>query len=367
MRIVFITNNYTPYSGGVVSSINATVDALHNAGHEVFIITLDFLGKEHKNDPYFVYRIPSLLRFKYNKNYCAIPWRPHHHMLRIIRQLKPDILHTHHPFYLGTIALKIAQQLSIPIVFTYHSVYTAYTHYIPLPQWFTRYLVTRKLIRFCRAVQGIIAPSNAIKVHIQAQGIQTFTTVIPSALQELFIAQKPSLHTPAQPFQLLCVGRLMGMVRDQHNIHLTLVGYGAEYDNLQAYAYQTLGLSYECVQFIHKPCKESLLTYYQHADLFLFPSYTDTQGIVLAESMSCGIPVLAVHGPGQEDIIINGYNGFLVKDKNEMVQKINTIMHDQQLYAHLQNGAFETSKQYYPAVVSKKLIDFYAYILANTY
>lgn len=378
MRIVFITNNYTPYSGGVVSSINASVDALRKSGHEVFIITLDFLGAQH-NDPPYVLRIPCLLKFTYNKNPLAVSWRPYHHMMRMIQTLKPDILHTHHPFYLGSTALKIAQKLSLPIVFTYHTMYEGYTHYVPLPQWFTRYITTKEVITFCGDVHGIIAPSAFIRQHVQSHNIQTPTVVIPSGLQELFLAPVDALKVhkngTMQAFQLLYVGRftkeknipfildVMHMLRTYTNFHLKLVGYGVEYDNLRAYAHHTLKLSEDVVQFIHKPTKQELLEHYGQADLFLFSSFLDTQGLVLAEAMACGTPVLAVHGPGQQDIVQNGYNGFLVKDRRDMAEKIAVIACNQSLHNQLRYGAFETSKKYHPQIVAESLISFYEKIL----
>lgn len=375
VRIVFITNNYTPYSGGVVSSINATVDALHKAGHEVFIITLDFLGKAH-NDPPYVLRIPSIIRFTHKKNHLAIPWRPYHHMMRIIKDLEPDILHTHHPFYLGTTALKITQKLSLPIVLTYHSIYEGYLHYVPLPAWITQTLVTRKVLNFCRAMHGIIAPSTCIQQYLQSHCVQTPTVVIPSGLQELFINTQGlcKKERNTHVFQLLYVGRftqeknipfildVMHMLRTHRTFHLTLVGYGIEYDNLRAYAYHTLKLSEETVKFIHKPTKQELLEHYQQADLFLFPSFLDTQGLVLAEAMACGVPVVAVHGPGQQDIICDGYNGYLIESKQNMAQKILDISSDQQLHYRLQHGALETSKSYNPQIVTENLVNFYGKI-----
>jgi glycosyltransferase involved in cell wall biosynthesis len=401
MRIVYITNNYTPYSGGVVSSINASVTALRKAGYEVFIITLNFLGDNHV-DPDYVLRIPSVFRCMYKNNHLALPWRPYHHMLRMIKELQPDIIHVHHPFYLGKTGLHIAQKLSLPIVFTYHSIYEGYTHYVPLPQCLMRYITTKKVISFCRQLQGIIAPSMFIRDHIQSHCITTSTAVIPSGLQELFISAAFQLkkYDFTRPFKLVYVGRLtkeknipfildvmqmLGLVRAErvealneaypstssgrtafNNFQLTLVGYGAEYDNLRSYAYNTLKLSSDVVQFVHKPPKQKLLEYYQEADLFLFPSFLDTQGLVLAEAMACGTPVLAVHGPGQQDIIKDGYNGFLVASKLAMAEKIIAIAQDQKLHTQLRQGAFETSKKYHPQSVTARLINFYQTVLEST-
>src|SRR5436189_6357245 len=100
MRIIFVTNNYTPYSGGLVSSIDATVQELRAQGHNVLIITLNFLGDLHKAENDLI-RITCPIRFMYKKNHMAIPWRPTHELLSIAKQFSPDIIHVHHPFLLG--------------------------------------------------------------------------------------------------------------------------------------------------------------------------------------------------------------------------------------------------------------------------
>ncbi len=94
-----------------------------------------------------------------------------------------------------------------------------------------------------------------------------------------------------------------------------------------------------------KPPKEELLEYYHHADLFLFPSFLDTQGLVLAEAMACGTPVLAIHGQANKISFRMVTMAFLVEDRHEMAQKIMDISHDQRLHSQLQQGAFETSKK----------------------
>src|SRR5579872_5344972 len=132
MRILFVTNNYTPYSGGIVSSIDATVHALYAKGHDVLLVTLDFFGvavSEHK----YIVRIPTIFRFMYKSNHMAIPWRATYELLSLAQTYSPDIIHVHHPFLLGKSGLDVAHILGIPCVFTYHTLYEQYAHYVPVP------------------------------------------------------------------------------------------------------------------------------------------------------------------------------------------------------------------------------------------
>ena len=171
LRILFVTNNYTPYSGGVVSSINAFTDELRCKGHVVTIATLDFLGEKH-NDPDYVFRIPCPIKFMHQGNHMALPVRSHHYMKGLIREIKPDIIHSHHPFLLGKTALNIAHDLSIPIVFTHHSLYDRWGHTVPLPSAVTTPFIKSYVKKYCTMVNGIIAPSNAVKEGLLQQNIK---------------------------------------------------------------------------------------------------------------------------------------------------------------------------------------------------
>lgn len=377
MRIIFVTNNYTPYSGGVVSSINATVDAMQRAGHEVFIITLDFLGDKH-DDPSYVLRVPCPVKFVYKNNHMAVPLRTTQHVHRYIESIIPDIIHVHHPFLLGTSALKVAKKMQIPIVFTYHTLYEAYTHYVPLPQRVTKKLVKHVVQVFCNKVNGIIAPSTAIAEALRAQGIQTPVSIIPSGLQDMFVRQlsEPVKKKTTSVFQLLYVGRftkeknipflldVMQLLPANGLYQLALVGYGAELKALQYYAYQQCKLSEQQVRFVHKPTQKDLIKFYRQADLFLFSSTTDTQGLVLAESMACQTPVLATGGPGPADIVKNAYNGFLVATREQMAERVVQIQSDVDLYGHLVQGALKTAQKYQPDHLICKLLNFYEQFLS---
>ena len=369
LRIVFVTNNYTPYCGGVVSSINATVQQLQKMGHIVFIVTLDFLGDNHA-DPDFVFRVPCPLKFMYKKNHMAAPWGAKKYMHTLIQKYKPDIIHVHHPFLLGKVALSVAKSYSIPVVFTYHTMYEKYVHYVPLPALLVRPVVIQQVLSFCEQVDAIIVPSFGIKHYLSEKNVSKKIAVIPSSVQPFFFSktvQKKSLHNP---IQLLTVSRfvpeknipvLFDVIAQlpQHKILFKLAGYGADYEKLQHYAYNVHGLSSDTVQFIHKPSKIMLKKLYKNAHLFLFSSQTDTQALVLAEAMAQSTPVIALDGHGQRDIIKQGNNGFIVENTQQMVKKVDQVINNATLYKTLQESAWRTAQRYKQNQVIKKLIAVY--------
>ncbi len=365
--IAFVTNNYTPYSGGVVSSIDATVAQLRDRGHEVYIIAPDFLGRKH-NDPEGVIRIPSLVRFTHKQNHMMIPWRMNYRLSRILKRLNPEVVHVHHPFLLGPMAVSWAKKRGIKTVFTYHTIYEKYLHYLPLPSWLLRPIVIKRVLRFCGLIDQIIVPSSGIKNYLSTHSI-TNSTIIPSGLQDHFLGQPLVPKKLHNPYRLLYVGRfvqeknipflfdLMKQLSDEFT--LTLVGYGEYLEQLKEYAYETCGLSPTRVQFIIKPDKQTLCDLYANAHLFLFPSQSDTQGLVLAESMACSTPVIALDGVGQRDLINDGQNGFLVHSLGEMCDRILRVVADAALYEKLQRNAWQTAQAYDPEKFVELIIALY--------
>lgn len=389
MKIVLVTNNYKPYSGGVVSAIDTLVQSLVQLGNQVSIITLDFEGQGSNYVlPVPVIRLACPVRFKYKTNYVAIPWQPDQAILALVASLKPDIIHASHPFLLGVSALKAGQKLKIPVVFTYHSQYEKFAHLVPIPEIISTCLIAKRLLAFCTQVSGIIAPSktiaNNITQDLSAKNNHDINKnlsnipiqVIPSAISPLYLDTSFSIKPFNPVFKLLTVSRFakeknLGfllemfkqLVTKHSNFSLTLVGYGPELASLKYQAYQALGLGLEQVIFIERPEKNQIKQLYQQSDLFVFASQSETQGLVLAEAMACGTPVVALAGPGQNDLIVNGQNGFLVDNLAQMVAAILSVSSNLALHQNLQQNAFWAAKNYDPMRLGQKQLDFYEHLI----
>lgn len=375
MRILHISNNYTPYSGGVVSSLNVTIPYLRAQGWITKLVTLDFQGIPQK-DPEWVQRLYCPVKIRYQRRPLAYPWRPYKQLERIIQTFYPHIVHVHHPFFLGAVGEKVAWWYHIPVVFTYHTWYHAYSHYIPLPNQITVPLINYRVRSFCKRAAHIIAPSNAVKNHIASSGIDTPTTVIPSAIQNHFISDWANPRKASSTFKLIVVGRFaleknlpvlleMLLLLPEH-ITLTFVGYGDQYYTLARLAYRTYKFTEQRVMFVLQPEREALIKLYKQADLFVFTSVSDTQALVLAEAMAAGCPVVALDGPGQQDIVINGYNGYLVKTIREMSECIAMIDRDRMLHQQLCTNAWQKGCQYHINEVGVKLLRCYEDIASKS-
>jgi glycosyltransferase involved in cell wall biosynthesis len=366
VTIFLVTNNYKPYSGGVVSSIDVLQEELTNLGHKAFIVTLDFVGKKDA-DPAHVLRIPCIARFAYKQNPMAVAWRPKEYLEKLICQFRPDIIHVHHPLYLGMIAAKLAKKCNIPCVFTYHTRYDEYAHYIPvIPKCITQTCVRRRIEKFCKYVDTIIVPSATIAQVLKKNCIQT--SIIPSAISESFFSF--DVRKLTIPIRLLTVSRfvpeknipfLLRIMKllDKHMFQLTLIGYGTLLHKLKRYAYNELYLSPEQISFVVKPSKEELLFYYKKAHLFIFASQTETQGLVLGESLATGLPIIALNAPGSTDSITHGENGFLINSECDMKEMIENVVRDQHMYDTLQHNAFKSAQKYRAQYMGKAIEELY--------
>ncbi len=381
--ICMITNNYTPYSGGVVSSLIASAQALRALGHRVVIITLDFLGNynysEEHPEEHDVIRIRCPFKFKYNDNQIAVPLAPHKALFDLIQAYAPDVIHVHHPFLLGVSGLKVAKNFDIPVVFTYHTIYEKFVHHVPLPEFLTRKIALHRVKWFCKKVDALIVPSTSIVNYLKDQSISLpdVVGVIPSGVRAIFnknsFVYKQTVIGKAQ-YILLSVSRfaqeknitfLIDMFAglDHTQFKLLLVGYGADVDRLKEYAYNVRGISDKSLEFIIKPSKKELIDLYDKADLFVFASRTETQGLVLAESMMRGTPVVSCTGMGVNDIVKSYYNGILVETCKEMQQAIITILKNDQLFRLLQHNAWKTGNLYTQHQSAFKLSELYYSIL----
>lgn len=352
-----VTNNYTPYASGVVHSIQATRQALMLAGHAVTIATLDFIDAPHEEG---VIRIKSPLRGMYRGNPVAMPWRPTHVLRTLIAELRPTIIHSHHPFLLGMAALKAARSCGIPIVFTHHTRYDRFVHHVPVPQPLSVPIVQMLVARYCRMVDAIVAPSAYIAQMIEAGGVdhsRVFT--IPSPLHESAPTYIPKSR--GRVLELITVGRfspeknteaiieaLAFLKSDYPEItwHMTIVGYGPQEQGLRSQAYEHCGLSPHQLTFVVKPARDILKKLYQNAHIFLFASQSDAQGLVLAEALAAGLPIVALECPIVNEAVLDGKNGLFAKNARQMADLIALCASNVSAYAAMSRSAAASAGRY---------------------
>jgi len=359
-----ITNNYTPYAGGVVRAIQTYTHELQRQGHTVYIITLDFGVTD---DPWFVLRVPSVLCFRYRNNPACIPWRPYRYIYNWLCQLSPDLVHIHTPFLLGSSGVKAAQRLSIPVIFTYHSLYERFVSYVPVPQKLAGSFVLWSVRRFCRQCDGAIAPSQHILNRLTSMQPPERRHCVPTPIRMKLMPSQRACMSKDKP-TIISVGRFQPEKQTHHiidafsrvrsNARLVLIGFGASYTYLRWYAYTYCGLRQEHVTFVLHPDLPQLIAWYQAADIFVSAS-CEAQGLVFAEALAHGVPVVAYADSGAEDTLVHKTHGLLGTDKQDMADALTYLCDHRTVWQRMRDRAYARGRLYHPHYRTQQLLDVY--------
>lgn len=325
MHIAMFSDSYLPYVSGVVRSIEIFTRELRSRGHTVSIFAPAY-PNQGPDEP-GVYRVPSI-RTPYHREFTlAIPFSPQ--LARQVRELGVDVIHVHSPFIMGRVGARAARQLGLPLVFTHHTLYDQYVHYVPVaPPALTRRLTIRVVTAFANRCHQVIAPSRTVAERIRAQGITAPVRVIPTGIQTDRLASGDpgwlarTWGIPAGEPVLIYVGRLakeknldflleaFAQVRQRvPRAWLVFVAGGPERAHLEARA-RELGIGPRLIMTGVLPY-ERVIDAYAGADLFVFASQTETQGMVIGEAMAAGLPVVAVAASGVTDLVRDGVDGYL--------------------------------------------------------
>jgi glycosyltransferase involved in cell wall biosynthesis len=326
VRVAFFTNNYLPFCGGVTISVETLRQGLAARGHEVWIFAPRLPGPRPEI-PHLV-RYPSIPALTYPEFALAMPYA--RGIATRVRTLAVDVFHAHHPFLLGPAARRLARRLRRPLVFTYHTRYEKYAHYVPLRRALVEAAAIRLSTRFAARADAVIAPSAVIRDELLARGVQTPIAVVPTGVDlECFspgeaAAARAALDLDPREPLILYVGRLdreksmdrilLAFERIASTLpraRLLLVGQGTQAEALRGLA-RRLAVG-DRVQFAGVRPHHALVSYYRAADVFVFASETETQGLVLAEAAACALPAVAVGAPGCAEVVHDGETGILTK------------------------------------------------------
>ena len=326
MRVGLFTNNYLPFRGGVTTAVETLRQGLEAQGHPAWVFAP--ASSAPHDDPAFVFRYPSVPAPTYPGFALPLPFS--RRWSRAARELDLDIFHAQHPFLLGVTARRLARSQGRPLVFTYHTRYEKYAHYVPLPEPLVASLAVRLASRFAASADLVIAPSARIAESLADLGVRAPIAVIPTGVPlELFRPgdrgeARRTLGLDEDAPLCLYVGRLdreksVERVIDAFGsialavsgARLLLVGQGSHEAALKRLA--AASPASEAIRFAGSVAREELPPYYQAADLFLFSSETETQGLVLAEAHACGLPAVAVRASGVDEVVRDGETGLLTK------------------------------------------------------
>jgi glycosyltransferase involved in cell wall biosynthesis len=328
MRIGLFTNNYRPLVNGLATSVETFALAFRRAGHEVTVVAPRYPRVPGREEG--VLRVPGIRALTHHAYVLPVAWWPG--VASAVADLQLDVFHAQHPLLLGAAAARWARRSKRPLVFTYHTHYDRYAHYVPGPTRLVARLAIRQAAAFADRADLVVAPGPAVVRALRAQGVQTRIAIVPTGVPLPMTSAAPRRMTCRQDLGLdegnplcLAVGRLAKeknqgfllsafahILPDLPNARLVLVGEGDDRQRLERLAH-SLGIR-GCVRFVGAVPHEAVGDYYQAADLFLFPSTSETQGIVVLEALAAGLPVVAVTSDAAADLLGDGQGGVLTPE-----------------------------------------------------
>ena len=378
MNILFISDVFFPRVNGVSTSINTFATELRALGHQVTLIAPSYTDEDKQEE--WIVRVPShkiyfdpedrLMNF--GKLKALLPW---------IRDKHFDVIHIHTPFTAHYVGIHFGKKLDIPVVETYHTFFEDYLHhYLPfIPQFISRKLARTISRRQCNAVDGIVSPSKPMLDVLKQYGIKTPAEVVATGLDDSSFASVDGEHfrmshdIPLTQPMLLFVGRVaheknIGFLLEMHvelikkhpDALLVITGEGPAEESIK-HSIEKLGISNKVRMIGYLDRSHELITCYKAADIFVFASKSETQGLVLLEAMAQGTAVVAIAELGTKSILIEGEGVLIAKDDiNDFADKVSILLSDAPKRQMIGEKGRQYAKEKWGAgVLAKKVAKFY--------
>lgn len=353
MNILMISDVYFPRVNGVSTSIRTFADSLRAQGHEVHLVAprYDHSASTGDHDASWITRIEAR-KIVFDPEDYLMKWSA---LMAYVDSLHPgdfDMVHIHTPFIAHYAGLRIAKKLQVPVVETYHTFFEDYMHhYLP---WVPRSLAVRiaRLVskRQCQQVDTVVSPSAQMRDVLQQYGVSTPITVIPTGLDaSRFVPGDGSVfrhkyEIPAQRPLLLYVGRvayekniqfllevLHLVIQDHPDVLLVITGEGPAEAMLKKMTKEK-GLQQYVLFLGYLDREVGLNAAYQAADIFVFASKSETQGLVLLEAMAQATPVVAIAELGTASILVQERGALIAEDDEvHFAEQVQTLLIDHQL------------------------------------
>jgi len=377
MHIGHFTNTYFPTISGVVRQISALRQAHLELGHQVSIFTQSSHGYGERESQIFHYPTSS---FTMPMDFPLIfPYSPN--VNRRLPALHLDIIHAHHPFVLGQVALAKARELGLPVVFTFHTLYWEHSHFFPINFPFVQMLVKDvihyRLRQFLKNCHLIVVYTETIRdLLIQKFGIEGQVFIVPTGIdlapyQKISQTRLCDRMRRAGGLTMISVGRL-SLEKNWHTLiraaylvmqthpkfRLVLIGDGPQRKELEYYVAE-LGITGQ-VDFLGKVGFEGIPEYLMAADMFGFASTTETIGRVTMEAMAAGLPVVAVNAAGTRDLVTHGRDGLLTDNNiHALAGAIRLLLDNVELRQEFGRAASRKAGNFDVKKEAQKMLDVY--------
>ncbi len=378
MKIALVSDTYFPRINGVSVSMDNFAEEYRKLGHEVYIIAPHFPG--HKDKDSHIIRIQSHHVFFDPQDRLSNPFSPSMSgkIKKEIIGRKFDIIHTQTPFSLGLSAIFWAKQTGCPVVHTYHTLFESYVHYLQFVPQVISISMARRISRwYCNRMDLVIAPTKRMKTLLENYKVRERIEVVPTGIKmkkpmkkicNIFCEKYPQIK---KGINLLYMGRLekeknidflfyalKRLLKANKDIKLLMAGGGYDELRLKDLA-RVMGLE-KHVLFLGTYTDLQRPNILSLADIFVFSSVTETQGLVILEALSAGVPVVAVKRMGVAEVMEGNKGGILTElSIDKFAEAVNKMIHDKKFYAKKKKEALIHAKEWESSAMAKKMISLY--------
>ncbi|MFL9926929.1 glycosyltransferase family 1 protein [Herbaspirillum lusitanum] len=322
MRIAIVSDAGEPQVNGVVNTLRSTTACLRKLGHDVLMLA----PREFRT-----FACPTYPEIR-------LAYKPYARIAAALDAFQPDCVHISTEGPMGLAARRYCLRRKLNFTTAYH---TRFPEYLAARKLLPRALTYRLLRWFHGPSQAIMVPTPAMKLSLEQHGFRNVVLWGRGVDTENF---KPTVEDHA------CIERplflYVGRVAVEKNIEafLKLDLPGSKWVVGDGPLLEELSRRYPEVRFLGGKQHDELPAYYSCADVFVFPSRTDTFGLVLLEAMACGVPVAAFPVEGPIDVVNNGVSGILREDLRQACIEAQALDRDA-VRAHAERNSWEASTQ----------------------
>ncbi len=383
MKILFISDVYFPRVNGVSTSIETFRRNLHLLGHTVHLIAPDY--GTPAADETDILRVPAR----------TVPLDPEDRLMRygwVMQQLERlrgehyDLIHVQTPFVAHYLGVKLSHLLDIPCIETYHTFFEEYLyHYIPfLPKSLTRWLAKRFSRHQGNSLDGMVIPSRPMQRVLQDYGIATTMEVIATGIEPASfvlgdrVAFREKYDIPQERPMLLFVGRVaheknidflvqvVNQVRKEvADVLFVIAGEGPARAHLEQEVKRlALGQHVRFIGYLDRHTE--LNNCYRAADIFIFSSRTETQGLVLLEAMAQGVPLVSTAELGTRDVLQDGAGVWIAQEElSDFSSNVVKMLSHAQARSDLGELGRAYANEWSAAKQAKKMLTFYNTVIES--
>ncbi len=346
MRIALFSDTYSPEINGVAIHVSALKEGLESLGHEVLVVTTN-PEKNSENLVDGVLRCPSIKLKRIYGYGLSMPINMKQYYY--IKNFNPDVIHIHTEFGIGLFGLFVAKKLKLPVIYTLHTIYDDYVYYVvPKPLVKTGQNVFYKYIKLLSKKATIITgPSPKSYEYLKSAGLNRNVEVIPNPVdvnkfnrENVKDGEIEGIRKKYNIDEDTFLGCIVTRIGREKSIDVILknikaykdinkkfkfliVGDGPSKQELESLA-RRLSIQ-DIIIFTGKIPNDKLLPYYAVSDVFITASLSDTNSISMLEAMSMGLPIIQRDDPINKGQVVEGVNGFIFKDKESFINKLNYI------------------------------------------